>query len=389
MIPYYFAKNLKIKFSFLISIVLILIGSCKENPGIMVEDDVSLNQLKLPLEVANYADPSLPYFFKNQFITIQNNTPQSNPTTNWGATLGRVLFYDTLLSINNTISCGSCHQQSNGFADSALFSIGFNGGKTGRHSMALANAAYYSNGRFFWDERAASLEEQVLEPIQDPIEMGMTMAEVISRLNATEHYPVLFEYAFGTNEITNETVAKALAQFVRSMVSYTSKYDQGRILVENRTADFPNFTQKENRGKKIFMTHDKVNCFGCHNTDVFITDNPRNNGLNPFNIDEGIYVHTQNELDRGKFKAPSLKNVALRGRFMHDGGLSSLREVIEHYNSGIQMNPNLDSHLIDISSGTPVRMNLSNEEMEELEAFLNTLTDEPFLNDVKYSNPFK
>ncbi|MFB1002598.1 MAG: hypothetical protein QMC70_00460 [Bacteroidia bacterium] len=126
-----------------------------------------------------------------------------------------------------------------------------------------------------------------------------------------------------------------------------------------------------------------------NNTDVFITDNPRNNGLNPFNIDEGIYVHTQNELDRGKFKAPSLKNVALRGRFMHDGGLSSLREVIEHYNSGIQMNPNLDSHLIDISSGTPVRMNLSNEEMEELEAFLNTLTDEPFLNDVKYSNPFK
>jgi cytochrome c peroxidase len=233
------------------------------------------------------------------------------------------------------------------------------------------------------------LEEQVLEPIQDPIEMGMTMAEVISRLNATEHYPVLFEYAFGTNEITNETVAKALAQFVRSMVSYTSKYDQGRILVENRTADFPNFTQKENRGKKIFMTHDKVNCFGCHNTDVFITDNPRNNGLNPFNIDEGIYVHTQNELDRGKFKTPSLKNVALRGRFMHDGGLSSLREVIEHYNSGIQMNPNLDSHLIDISSGTPARMNLSNEEMEELEAFLNTLTDEPFLNDVKYSNPFK
>jgi cytochrome c peroxidase len=364
-----------LNFSLLSFLAAVLFSSCKEKPSFISDAEILRAHLNVSAEVANYSSPQLPNFFKNQFVAIQNNTPVNNPTTDWGATLGRVLFYDQQLSKNNTISCASCHQQSHGFADTSRFSTGFTGGTTPRHSMALANAVYYLNGRFFWDERAATLEEQVLQPIEDPIEMGMTMPEVIERLNMTEYYPILFENAFGSREVSNDKIAKALAQFVRSMVSYDSKYDEGRSAVSERTLDFPNFSQEENAGKKIFMSNTKVNCFGCHNTDVFIGDNARNNGLSEQNIDEGTYIHTQNELDKGKFKTPSLKNIAVRGRFMHDGSLTSLDQVIEHYNSGIRPNKNLDPHLVDIATRTPVKMGLTALEKSQLKAFLETLTD--------------
>ena len=368
---------------------LFLLDSCKEKPSFVSDDEILRTYLNLPSEVANYASPWLPSFFNNQFVTIQNNTPATNPTTNWGATLGRVLFYDNQLSKNNTISCASCHQQAHGFTDTSRLSIGFMGGATHRHSMALANAVYYTNGRFFWDERAATLEEQVLQPLQDSIEMGMTLPEVIQRISATAYYPILFDYAFGSKEISDERVAKALAQFVRSMVSYDSKYDQGRGLVANGTIDFPNFNEQENIGKRIFMSHPIVNCSGCHITDAFIGDNARNNGLSEFNTDEGTYIHTQNELDKGKFKTPSLKNIAVRGRFMHDGSMTSLDQVIEHYNRGIQPNPNLDPHLINNAKKTPVKMGLTELEKAQLKAFLETLTDHTLITDEKFSNPYK
>ncbi len=368
---------------------LFLLDSCKEKPSFVSDDEILRTYLNLPSEVANYASPWLPSFFNNQFVTIQNNTPATNPTTNWGATLGRVLFYDNQLSKNNTISCASCHQQAHGFTDTSRLSIGFMGGATHRHSMALANAVYYTNGRFFWDERAATLEEQVLQPLQDSIEMGMTLPEVIQRISATAYYPILFDYAFGSKEISDERVAKALAQFVRSMVSYDSKYDQGRGLVANGTIDFPNFNEQENIGKRIFMSHPIVNCSGCHITDAFIGDNARNNGLSEFNTDEGTYIHTQNELDKGKFKTPSLKNIAVRGRFMHDGSMTSLDQVIEHYNRGIQPNPNLDPHLINNATKTPVKMGLTELEKTQLKAFLETLTDHTLVTDKKFSNPYK
>lgn len=368
---------------------LMLMSSCKEEPSFISDEEILRVHLNLPSQVANYSSPQLPLFFNDQFITIQNNTPTTNPTTNWGATLGRVLFYDQQLSKNNTISCASCHQQGHGFADTAQLSIGFTGGTTHRHSMALANAVYYSSGRFFWDERAATLEEQVLQPIEDSIEMGMTMPEIIQQLNETDYYPILFNNAFGSREISDERVAQALAQFIRAMISFDSKYDQGRSLVADRNEDFPNFSDQENAGKRIFMTHPIVNCFGCHNTDVFIPDNPRNNGLSAFNADEGVFVRTQNPLDIGKFKTPSLKNVAVRGRFMHDGSLRTLEEVIEHYNSGIQGNPNLDLHLVDVSTKAPVKMGLTELEKSQLKAFLETLTDHTFTTDPKFSDPFR
>jgi cytochrome c peroxidase len=371
----------------LILLAVIGLAGCKKNNVTSVENEVLNTYLDLPDEPYNYANPPLPDFFNGQFVTYQNNTPDDNPVTQWGATLGRVLFYDVRLSANNTISCASCHIQQFGFTDTAQFSLGYEGGHTKRHSMALVNAVYYSNGRFFWDERASTLEEQVLMPIQDPVEMGMTLDELENKLRSISIYPILFKRAFGTADINRNSISRALAQFVRSLVSYQSRYDEGRMMVNDPKTDFPNFTAQENLGKTIFMAN-QVNCFGCHNTDVFITDNPRNNGIHINNDDPGVFIHTNDMRDMGSFKAPSLKNVAIRGRFMDDGSFTSLQSVIEHYNSGIKPNPNLDRHLID-PAGNPVKMNLTQGEVAAIKAFMETLTDEEIIKDKKFSSPFK
>ncbi len=192
--------------------------------------------LNLPDTPFDYATLDLPAHFTTNVpgqplptsIIGFDNTPSDNPITNDGATLGRVLFYDKKLSANGTISCASCHQQNKGFSDDATLSLGYNGGTTGRHSMTLINSRFYQRGRFFWDERAATLEEQVLMPLQDPVEMGMTLEQVISTVEQQAYYPDLFEKAFGSQEVDADRIAKALAQFVRSIVSYSSRYDEGR-----------------------------------------------------------------------------------------------------------------------------------------------------------------
>ncbi len=381
---------MKFKLIFILSLILIMFYiSCSKDAIISekTETDVLKEKLNIPVIPYNYASPDLPFFFSNQFITIQNNTPANNRVTDWGATLGRVLFYDTRISKNNTISCASCHIQQFGFTDTARLSRGFTGGLTKRHSMSLINATFYYSGRFFWDERAATLEDQVLMPIQDPVEMGMRLDSLENRLRNTSFYPILFKYAFGSPVISSENISKALAQFVRSMISYQSRYDQGRELAKNKEEDFSSFTSEENLGKKIFMTNTKVNCSGCHTSDVFIMDNPRNNGITFANDDAGIFIHSQDNRDLGKFKAPSLKNVALRKNYMHDGNIRGLNNVLNHYNILIKPNPNLDPHLLDIN-GNPLTMNLSVSEIDALSAFLETLTDNKITQDIKFSSPF-
>jgi cytochrome c peroxidase len=375
------------------SMLLAVVVSCSKKPEPVeppaTQDESVLQQyLNLPAQPFEYANQPLPAFFLNQFIRIQDNTPASNQVTNWGATLGRVLFYDKRVSANYTISCSSCHAQEKGFADDRRLSLGFNGGSTGRHSMSLINARYYINGRFFWDERAATLEEQVLMPVQDHVEMGMRLDTLVLRLNAAPYYPILFRKAFGSTGITSELTARALAQFVRSIISYRSRYDEGRAQATSAKDDFINFSIEENFGKNIFLNNLKVNCAGCHNTEVMIMDNPRNNGLYATNSDEGIKVHTDDPLDAGKFKAPSLKSVALRKTYMHDGSVSGLESVVEHYNSGIQANPTLDHHIQD-NSGQPSRMGLSAAEVAAVVAFLHTLTDDALAHDEKFSDPFR
>lgn len=368
----------------------------------VVPPDVSETELNLPQTPYDYTTIDLPAHLTANVLlgpgqnaaADNDNTPSFNPTTNEGATLGRVLFYDKKLSANGTISCASCHKQEKGFSDDATFSLGFEGGTTRRHSMSLINARWYGRGRFFWDERAATLESQVLMPFQDPVEMGMTLEEVVSAVQSQPYYPALFEEAFGTSEINSDRIARALAQFVRSIVSVNSRYDEGRQSVNIPTADFPNFSASENNGKRLFFLPVPLGgggCVGCHSTEAFINpDNgTTNNGLDAASTDDlGVFEAINNPAFLGAFKAPSLKNIALTAPYMHDGRFRTLEEVVEHYNSGVQDHPNLGGALRD-ENGQPIRLNLTAQEKTGLVNFLKTLTDEEISRDVKFSDPFK
>ncbi|WP_036154570.1 cytochrome-c peroxidase [Maribacter forsetii] len=354
----------------------------EETLDIVEMDDSILN---LPDSPFNYANILLPDFFFDNDVRDEDNTPNNNATTDNGATLGRVLFYDKNLSMNNTVSCASCHIQENGFSDPNALSTGFNGELTSRNSMGLANARFYENGRFFWDERAATLEAQTLVPIQDLVEMGLTLPELEDKLTQQPYYAALFTNAFGDETITSNRVALALSQFIRSMVSYESKFDEGLAQTQDIDDNFPNFTTSENRGKQLFMSN-QTRCFDCHATNVFVGDDARNNGLDATITDPGVGGITGNNNELGEFKVPSLRNIALTGPFMHDGRFETLEDVIEHYNSGVQNNPNLDNRL---TQGNNVRrLNLSDTDKQALVDFLNTLTDNEFINDEKYASPF-
>ncbi|MEZ9928632.1 cytochrome-c peroxidase [Vibrio breoganii] len=376
--------------------------------------NASTSTPNLPDEHFNYAELNLPqHLIDNDFparFEFQHaandfdNTPVDNVVTNAGATLGRVLFYDKKLSANGTISCASCHQAEHGFSDSATQSKGFDGELTRRHSMGLVNARFFFSGKFFWDERASSLEEQVLMPFQDPIEMGLILAELEEIVANQSYYPALFLDAFGDENVSSDRIARALAQFIRSLVSTTAKYDVARREVLSPIVDFPAFTEQENTGKDLFFLPREledgtnVNCAGCHVTEAFLgpipndldqtTTHSTNNGLDAETIDDqGIFETTGNRRDQGKFKAPSLRNIAVRAPFMHDGRFNSLEAVIEHYSTGIQAHPRLSEPLTD-SEGNPVRFNFTEQEKAALVAFLNTLTDDEMLNDEKFSDPF-
>lgn len=349
--------------------------------------------LNLPATPFDYVNAGLPaYFFQNAgggaptSVNGIDNTPAANPITNHGATLGRVLFYDKNLSVNKTISCASCHNPAFGFSDSAVLSNGFAGGKTGRHSMSLINAKFYQRGRFFWDERAATLEDQVLMPFQDPVEMGMTLALITQRVREQSYYAPLISNAFGDTAVNTNKIALALAQFVRSIVSSNSKYDIGRAQVNNPVADFPNFSAEENQGKRIFITpvqNGGAGCFGCHTTEAFVAavPGPRNNGLD-------INTNVDNGAGLGAFKTHTLRNIALSAPYMHDGRFKTLDEVVEHYNSGVKAHPNLDNALKQ-PNGQPIRLNLNAAEKNALVAFMRTLTDATIATNTKWSNPFK
>ncbi len=383
----------------------ILLAACKKDATTESVTPQSLTpvsaQLNLPDTPFDYASLDLPEHFLTNAVNSPlptsvngtDNTPLNNPITDNGATLGRVLFYDTQLSANGTVACASCHIQANGFSDPAVLSAGFDGGSTGRHSMTLINARFYQRGRFFWDERAATLEDQVLMPFQDPVEMGMTLDEVVSAVEGQAYYPPLFEAAFGSSEVTTDRISRALAQFVRSIVSFNSRYDEGRAQVANPGAPFPNFTAEENLGKNIFLApipNGGGACFGCHTTEAFISANPgpQNNGLDAESTDDlGAGAVFPNPIFVGRFKTTSLRNIELTAPYMHDGRFATLEEVVEHYNSGIQAHPNLAPALTD-PNGNPVQLNLSDAEKAALVAFLKTLTDPSIAEEVKWSNPF-
>lgn len=334
-----------------------------------------------------------------------DNTPDANPISNAGARLGRVLFWDTELSANRTVACASCHVAESGFSDDVPLSEGFDGGETGRKSMPLVNVRYYRPGRMFWDERAASLEEQVLLPIQDDVEMGLTLDELETRVRAAPYYAPLFEDAFGDPSVDSDRISRALAQFVRSMESFDSAFDAGVAATGDPRAPFPGFTAQENRGKDIFFGDvpggdGRPLCDACHlptpppdggppppqNPGIFFMPGPRVNGLlDP--DDAGVGDRTGLPADIGRFKSPSLRNVELRGPYMHDGRFETLEEVVGFYDRGIQGVPNLDPVLRE-ADGSPRRLGLSPEDRAALVAFLQTLTDPAPADDPRFMDPF-
>ena len=317
----------------------------------------------------------------------------SNEIKNEVATLGRVLFYDPQLSINNTIACGSCHLQSKAFSDLGEGSAGFKGTTTTRNSMAITNPMLTRN--LFWDSRTKSLQQMVLQPVQNHVEMGMEdLAFLAQKLQKTNYYAPLFKKAFGTEGVTPDGINTALMQFLTSMVSHNSKFDKGA------KTEFANFNGLEAAGKTLFMS-ERLGCVKCHAGANFSlgdeisqlstgnpyggsgTDSPEgtaNIGLN--------LVYKDNGKGNGKFKIPTLRNIELTAPYMHDGRFKTLEQVVEHYNSGIQSHPKLDDNLKD-SKGEPKRMNLTNVEKSALIAFLKTLTDNTYATDPKYSNPFQ
>lgn len=365
----------------------------------------------LPEQPFDYAGIALPAHYQSADFPSgrrnsgsaadQDNTPPSNPITNAGATLGRVLFYDRKLSANGSVACASCHLQEHGFSDPDRLSRGFEGSLTRRRSMGLTNARFYGTGRFFWDERAATLEEQVLMPFQDPVEMGLTLPQLESLVQAQTYYPLLFQAAFGSTEVTSDRIARALAQFVRSLVSVDTKYDHGRSSVGAPLSPFPNFTEQENRGKRLFMTNGGVGrtpCTVCHQSEAMVTPIPprgrstftgaSNNGLDPRSIaDRGVAETTGNGGDTGKFKSPSLRNVAVRAPYMHDGRFATLEAVVDHYSTGIRAHPNLANALHE-RNDRPERYNFTEVEKSALVAFLRTLTDETLLSHEMFADPF-
>jgi cytochrome c peroxidase len=315
-----------------------------------------------------------PYHLTISQFAPQPDLPRDNPLTGEGVALGGKLFFDRRLSADDSESCATCHNPHLAFAQPRRFSRGIDGEIGTRNAMPLENLAWKNS--FFWDGRAATLREQVLQPIQNPIEMHESLANVVAKISADQNYPRLFQNAFGSPQITSDKIARALEQFLLVQVSFDSKYDR----VMNGQA---NFTAQEQRGFELFNTeydpyHRQygADCFHCHGGVLFQSQNFANNGLDSAFTDLGLYKITQRAGDAGKFAVPSLRNVAVTAPYMHDGRFRTLDEVVEHYCTGMKRSATLDPNLAKHPDGG---VPLSADDKRALVAFLKTLTDEKFL----------
>ena len=320
------------------------------------------------------APNATPYHLAISQFAPQPDLPRDNPLTGEGVALGGKLFFDRRLSADNRQSCAACHRPNDALSDPRRFSRGVAGAIGTRNAPALENLAWKNS--FFWDGRAATLREQVLQPIQNPIEMDESLANAVAKISADRDYPRLFENAFGSQEINSDKIARALEQFLLVQVSFDAKYDR----VMNGQA---NFTAQEQRGFELFNTeydpyHGQygADCFHCHGGVMFQTQNFANNGLDSAFYDLGRYKITQRAGDEGKFAVPSLRNVAVTAPYMHDGRFRTLEEVVEHYCTGMKRSATLDPNLAKHPDGG---VPLSTDDKRALVAFLKTLTDEKYL----------
>ena len=306
--------------------------------------------------------------------------------TDEGATLGRVLFHDTQLSANNHVSCGSCHQQAHAFSDPLPGSVGVSGTPLLRNTPGLFNLRYQR--RLFWDMRVVGLENQVLQPIGHPDEMGMSLELLPEKLAELPYYPPLFEAAFGDPQIDLDRISEALIQFLLSLRSTSSRYDAG---LANGFADF---TASEALGREVFFRSD-TRCNQCHSGLNFFAAQPFINGLETDYAaagDGGIGDLTGAASDDGRFKTVSLRNVGLTAPYMHDGRFATLRDVVDFYSDGIQPHPYLDERFSDNGIGPPgqepYRLELTEAERQGLVDFMNTLSDTLLGVNPAFGSPF-
>ena len=387
---------------FIFSFILMGTYACKDDSEIIGKPLGNTYQAiktkfgtKIDLEnLANYATQNIP-----SYITKDNTA--NNDITDKGATLGRVLFYDKMLSVDNTIACASCHKQDLAFGDSPAASKGING-TTSRHSMRLINTRFAEEEKFFWDKRAANLELQSSQPIQDHIEMGYSgengdpsLTDLIAKLSTEDYYREFFEYVYGDESITEERIQNALAQFIRSIQSFDSKFDKGRATAPSDRANFDNFTDDENVGKLLFLAPTKfssdgvrtaggANCGSCHRAPEFDID--------PISRNNGTTGVIGGGTDLTVIRSPSLRDIVnqagnVNGLLMHNGRFGALQGVIAHYNNIPSNNDNLDNRL---RPGDNLQnLNLSATEKSQIVEFLKTLTGRDVYTNQKWSNPFE
>lgn len=353
---------------FLLITVSILFYSCKEEKEVGCTDPLAINFNSN----AEINDGSCEYFSTTPY-TIETPvgfpdmiTPYNNPTTIEGVILGNKLFHDKILSGDESQSCSSCHKKEFSFSDENRFSAGIDGILGTRNASALINSGW--NTRFNWDGSASSLEDQAFEPITNQIEMNNSWQNVETKLNANEEYLELFKEAFNINYIDSNHVVMAIAQFERTLVSNNSKFDRYLQGIEQLTAS-------ELSGYAIFNS-EQGDCFHCHGTQLFMDNDFHNNGLDaePF-ADIGLADVTKNLSDYAKFKTPTLRNIEFSSPYMHDGRFTTLEEVIEHYNSGGIYSSTIDPNMKKVGIG----LQLTNQEKQDLIAFLKTLSDNNFI----------
>lgn len=394
------------KFSpvFALAALIMLASACNDKPDFNYyyyspeETAVLSEYLNLP-ELPDDYTVSLPSHLSNVGMFPR-------PVERDKAVLGRVLFYDTKLSKDGTVSCASCHKQELAFSDDKAFSDGVYDRSTTRNSFALGSVANFSayygtdlNGsnaiRFFWDNRAETAADQSRGSMTNEDEMDMKMHEIVEMVQAQPYYEPLFNKAFGNNNVTEERVLESIANFVNAMGSYQSKFDAeanhsqpsftsgfgGNVEFLN---GFTGFTAAENNGKNLYNTH----CASCHSGNM---GRPvlqlANNGLEANPTDLGVGAISGIASENGTFKVPTLRNVTLTAPYMHDGRFQTLEEVVDFYSTGIQNHPNLHADLK--ANGQPKKMNFSESQKADLIAFLHTLTDDRLLTDARFSNPFK
>lgn len=319
------------------------------------------------------------YVFEKLFRFPDKIENTYNPVIQEGALLGRYLFYDKTLSKDSSISCASCHKQEFAFADNNQFSKGIYEQFLNRNTMPLFNLAWYSS--FFWDGKSTSIEEQVFVPVSAHNEMNLDWVEAEKRINDKDFYRKQFKNVFSIEKIDSIHIAKAIAQFERTLISNKSKYDR---VIQGKDE----FSESELKGFILMNDQSMGDCLHCHITDanaLGTTGTFSNNGLDEILKDEGLFYTTKNKKDKGKFKIPSLRNIALTAPYMHDGRFNTLEEVLDFYSEGVKSSEFIDSKMQYVHQGG-VRLN--EREKMDIISFLKTLTDSVFITNPEFSNPY-